>query len=71
VIRSCADFYIASDITLNNMKDYEVVCKTLLLKYPRINEKVVKMCQLENASSKSVKRLNPHVYYFEIETVLS
>ena len=65
MIKSCAHFYIASDITCNKMQDYEVVCKTILAKYSNLNAAVIKYCQVQNASAnkKSVKRLNPHVTF--------
>ena len=66
LIREIKDFYIGSKIALTTKPDYEVVCKSLLDKYPKLNEKIAHYCKIENAAPKkgTVKRLQPHVFYF-------
>lgn len=66
LIREVKDFYIGSNIVISTKPDYEVVCKSILEKYPRLNERITQYCKIENAAPKkgTVKRLQPHVFYF-------
>ena len=63
MIRSCTDFFFNSNIQLDKMQDYEVVCKTLLAKYGKLKLEVTDFCRMQNANptKKAVKRLNTHV----------
>lgn len=73
IIKSTADYYLAHNIEINKMQDYEVVCKSLLSKYSRLNQSVSDLCRLENASPqrKSVKRLNPHRFMSKNQNLIA
>lgn len=62
LIRACAHYYISQGIEINKMKDYEVVCRSILEKYTKLGRSVSNFCKIQNASPtiKAVKRLNPH-----------
>ena len=65
MISCCSEFFMSSHIELRTMQDYEVVCKTLLNKYSRLNTEITQLCRLENAGAKkkAVKRLHQHVNF--------
>jgi len=69
MIQTYAEFFVLRNISLRTMVDYEVVCKSVLHKYSRLNTTIAHLCHLENSSpsKKAVKRLNPHVTCITID----
>ena len=65
LIREVKDFYISKNIKVDSKADYEVVCKTILEKFPRLKQIIKHHCAIENAAPKkgSVKHKQAHVSF--------
>jgi hypothetical protein len=63
--REVKDFYMSKNIEINTKADYEVVCNTILDKYPRLKKVIKQYCAIENAAPKngSVKHKQAHVSF--------
>ena len=61
MIRSVSAFYLNYKIKIEKAEHYEVICKTILDKYPNLKKDIIKMCNFQN-QSKSGKLLQGHFH---------
>lgn len=62
LIKELVSFYSVSDYEINRPAHYECICKSILSKYPCLNDYIKSICQTENENGIRKKVLKEHRY---------